>query len=335
MRLPDYWAVEVYTRNMTRTPGQGYPGSDFSPSRSFVPTLHRSWLPNAANAIQFLWYRAFPDLSYVAETGTADTQAGKGQWVRVKQPGVYWCLMDTDERAVKRYLPSGTYEIGTISVAFDPSVTPLSLYDWIVPLGQDGQFSRPQPGLAPRGRTRAYKERIVRGSGRTPGAGTVSTLGAVVTGAGTAFTTFLRAGDILAIGDFLARIVSVASDTALTLETATPMAFIGIGYAKGTDPLSYPPVAAVGDVRSAAREFVFGHDFAVHSEFPDVLSPDTVQWLSAAASPAAGEPYSIAYDYLPRYELTDYGQNAPVVGGVPLLSSAAASLWKPQTAPNL
>ena len=320
---------------MNRTPGQGYPGSDFSPSLTFVPALGLSRLATSPNSIQFVWFRAYPDLSYVAASGSEDTPHGKGQWIRHRMPGLYWGIFDNDERTVKRYLASGTFESGTVSLAFDPAASPLSLYDWFVPLGQDGQFYHPQPGLAPRQRTLAYKEVIVRGSGRVAGAGTLSTAGTAVTGQGTAFLSFLRPGDILAVAGFAARVVSVATDLTLTLDAAPPVNFTGIGYAKGTDPLSYPPVAAVDDVRSASRPFVFGYDLAVASDFPNTLTGDTVQWLSASNSPAPGEAYSISYRYLPRYEITDYGSKAPVVNGQALLSVTVASLWKPQTSPDI
>ena len=325
---------------MNRIPGQGYPGSDFTPSLAFVPALGLSRLATSPNSVQFLWYRAFPDLSLPLDSRApnglgAGAGGGAGPWTRVLQPGTFWGLLDTDERTVKRYLPSGTFEAGTVSLAFDPALSPLSQYDWIVPLGLDGGFSRPQPGLAPCGRTLSFKEVVVRGAAREAGAGTVSTVGTAVSGQGADFAAFFAPGDLFCAADFTARVLAVTSSAALTLDAAPPVDFTAIGYTRGADPLSYPPVAAVGDVRSASRAFVFGVDFAVRSLFPGSLSGDGLLWLPGGNSPAPGEPYSVLYDYLPRYELTDYGQKAPVVGGQRLLSTAAASLWKPQTHPDL
>ena len=190
-------------------------------------------------------------------------------------------------------------------------------------------------GVADHGSLHPWRLIEVRGAAREVGAGTVSTVGVAVSGQGADFAAFFAPGDLFCAADFTARVLAVTSSAALTLDAAPPVDFTAIGYTRGADPLSYPPVAAVGDVRSASRAFVFGVDFAVRSLFPGSLSGDGLLWLPGGNSPAPGEPYSVLYDYLPRYELTDYGQKAPVVGGQRLLSTAAASLWKPQTHPDL
>ena len=60
----------------------------------------------------------------------------------------------------------------------------------------------------------------VRGENAVNGSGALTSTGTVVTGAGTAFTTQLRVGDVLLVGAQSAVVAAIASDTALTTQTA-------------------------------------------------------------------------------------------------------------------
>ena len=322
---------------MNRVPCQPYPGSDFTPSLTFVPSLSVSRLYTSPNAVQFAWYRAIPDPTFDKEAGAIDSAAGRGEYLRELQPGTFWCILDDSSSILKRYMPQGTWESGTVAVSYDPAVTPLSVYDWIVPMAQDGLIpSVPAPGvpLLPaanvKARTYVAKETIVRGAVQRVGTGTVTTSGTNVTGVGTTFSTSFAVGDILAISQFAARIIAIADNAHLTLDVPPPHNFIGIGYCICSDVLTYSPVARVSLVRSQSTSFLPDTDFTVTSGFPAALLGDTIHWLSPTRSPAPGERYSVIYDYVARYELTGLGSKPPIVGGASLLASQVASLWKPQ-----
>lgn len=322
---------------MDRVPSQPYPGSDFTPSLTFVTSLQTSRLYTSPDAVQFAWYRAFPNPSYNKASGVSEEGHGEGEYTREYQPGVYWCLLSDAPGVLKRYMPNGEWETGTVAIGFDPAVSALSEYDWIVPMSQDGLFpsstapatSTPLlPADPVAARTFVQKETLVRGARREEGAGTISTSGSAVTGIGTAFLSFLTEGDVLVVGKFAARVVSLASDTHLTLDAAPPAAFIGRGYQRGRECPTYPPVARVESIRGR-RVYEPGTDFIAVSPFPLALTGDYIQWL-ATDSPAPGERYGITYDYIARYEMTDMGDHPPVVQGKSLLITTVANLWKPQ-----
>jgi hypothetical protein len=318
---------------MDRVPNQPFPGSDFTPSLSFVPSLQASRLFTSPNAVQFAWYQALPDTSYNPDTGTQDALHGKGQYIRTYQAGTFWLILSDSSTEIKKYAPGGVWETGTVALAFDPAVTPLSIYDWVIPLGQSGIPAITYPPTAINARTYTQKETVVRGATKVSGAGKATIAGTAVTGTGTAFTTFFKVGDVLWCAAFSARITAIASDTSLTLEASAT--YTGIGYSKGTDVLSYCPVAFVQFIVAGSQTYIYGTDFLITSGFPSVLGGDTVQWLDPAHSPAPGQRYAAVYNYIARYELSDYGQKAPVVGGASLLSSQLATLWKPQVSPNI
>lgn len=324
---------------MDRVAGQTYPGTDFTPALSFVPSLQASRLYTSPNAVQFAWYQAIPDTSYDPSSGAMDTQGGKGQYVRTLQPGVYWCILSDSATELKKYAPGGVWEAGTVALAFDPAASPLSIYDWIIPLGQGGlpdlaaASSLPLPAGSVNARTYTQKETVVRGAAKVSGQGQVTVIRSTVVGTDTNFTELFQSGDVLTIAAFSARVTEVISDTRLMLDAEA--AFQGIGYSKGTDVLSYSPVAHVRFIQCGTTTYIYGTDFLVVSGFPNTLVGDYVQWLDPVNSPAPGQRYAAVYNSLARYELTDYGQKGPVVGGQSLLSSQLATLWKPQTSPNI
>ena len=322
---------------MDRVPCQPYPGSDFTPSLTFVPSLSTARLYTSPNAVEFAWYRAIPDPTYRREAGRTDSKNGHGEYIRELQSGVFWCILDDSSQVLKRYMPQGTWETGTVAISYDPAASPLSIYDWIVPMSQDGLYTPGAaagaallPNLPTRARSYTAKETIVRGAARSLGSGTITTSGANITGTNSSFRTFFSVGDMLAVSQFTGRVVSITDDTHLALDVAPAHDFTAIGYARGFDPLTYSPVAQVTLVRSQSTTYLPGVDFTITSNFPAALTGDTLNWISPSHSPQPGERYSVIYDYIARYELTGLGSNPPLVGGVSLLASQVASLWKPQ-----
>ena len=311
------------------------------------PDVQKKAIQTSASATQIYWWRALPDptwdegkgkSSFAAAFGAVPSSGSRGQYRRVLQTGFPFIIMQ-DERVLRRFFQPGTWETGSVAVGFDPDVCALSEHDWIVPKGtgiaphQIGRSDAvPGSGLDTRGFTQ--KEVVVRGQGQVSGQGTVTITGNAVAGVGTGFLLFFFPGDVLKTATgFLARVVSVASDTTLTLDASPGAApLTGMTYFKGVDRLRYGPVARIISV-------VDEHDFAynvtadVHTAAPSAnIAPETegiITWSSPTNSPPPGTRYGVLYDHYTRYVISDLGSPGAVIAGVPMLSVVMAALWKP------
>lgn len=226
---------------------------------------------------------------------------------------------------MRRYLPQGTLQSGDLVITTMPDELPLSEEDWVLPNGRQIGASPPFMEL-PDARTFVYRQLLIRGASDVAGAGTISSSGAAVTGAGTAFASFVQIGDILRAAGQSFRVTAVASDTQITLDGSPSPAWSSISYTKAVEKLRHCPAVLIEEIRDAASIYKGGTDYALASD------EETVQWKSAVNSPAPGTRYSIRYRYLPRYVvLGDMGLQRHVVRGERLPQRVIARIWNQET----
>jgi hypothetical protein len=267
-----------------------------------------------------MWYQALSNPAYNPIAGTYPVQENEDQWIYTLKPGPWWALVG-GEQSLRRYFPQGSWETGDITVAFNESSSPLTIYDKVVPLG-----NQTAPANLQDARTFTQKETIVRaGQSTIVQTGTITATGTAVVGVGTAFSSSLLAGDIIAVAGLFYAVAAVTDNTHLTLAAAPVTNYAGIAFAKAVDWTLYNPVVQILAIQDASTTYVAGTDFIVSSE------QKAVQWINPAHMPAAGDGYSIMYTYRPTYIVEPLVQKDQIVKGLPGLSVEMAKLFKPDT----
>jgi hypothetical protein len=255
--------------------------------------------------------------AYIEQTGESETSSSEleGAYILEPQEGEYFAIA-VGARMAQRFYPQGTLEASDVVLALDSTNFKLSIYDQIV-LGRTPNDSR----------TFTQKQSLVRNQSSFEGLGLVTVSGASVVGAGTAFTQEAPIGSILNIGEEHGVVQSVSSNTYLTISTSLSRNYTNIDYSIADDTLLYWPAASIIDIRTATNKFSYGSD-VILSEGKRLV------WKNYAAAPTSGTPYSIVYDYYPRYQIVDYGIKGQVVRGYPVLDIVQAKLWKPLKNPT-
>lgn len=244
----------------------------------------RAFIYSDENAQHIRWWRAVVDPAFNRATGKATPQANTVKWLHEEQDVSRFQAIISDARVARRYYPQGSFVLGDLVMMTMPDEIPVDDHDWVCPIG----------GASGEARLLRSKEPMIRGARIEAGEGTASSAGNVIVGTGTAFSTFLRHGDILdALGQQL-RITSISSDTALLLESAPSPAWSGNSYSRRRDLLTYYPAADIEEIRDADGLYIPADDFLLVGE-------RTVNW--AGRSPAPGATFSIVYRYYPRYQV--------------------------------
>lgn len=294
---------------IVRVPEYGLDTADFRASIYRHPASQR-----------IRWFKTAVDPAYNIQGPTAGTLYSK--WLRNEiDVGSYMALVMNANRA-RQFIPGiGQVEQSDLVLVVLPDQIPLADHDVVIPCG------RGAGGNAPVSTVFTRREVIRRGSTLITQAGIVSSAGAVVTGAGTSFTTIYQAGDIMAVGSQQLRIVSVASNTSLTLEATPNPIFRGNAHAKAVDQTVYAPIAWLDTAQTSGTVYNPG-------PFSDVwysADQQAIQWFSASNSPAPGVQYSITYRYMPMYEVReDLGLRIRPSTTMAMPQGVVARLWRPE-----
>lgn len=267
------------------------------------------------------YFQTSLDPSYNIQGPTAGTLYSK--WLRSEvDVSMYMALVQNATRA-RHFIPGiGDVGQGDLVITVLPDQIPLADHDIVIPCG------RTVTGNTPSSTVFTNREVIRRGSTLLPQSGIVSSTTSVVTGVGTTFTSTLMPGDIMAVGSQQLRVVSIASDTTLTLESSPVPVFRGNVWAKAVDRLTYPPVAWIDTVAITGYSYVPGPSSDVWFS----ADQQYVQWFSASNSPAPGVQYSITYRYQPMYEVReDLGLRIRPSTTTDMPQGVVARLWKPET----
>ena len=253
---------------------------------------------------QRLWHdRATLDPRY--DKVAAQPAQGTSKWVYTRQNTLGYLAQISPADTMRRYIDSGQLETGDVVVTVMPDEINLGDHDLITPLGRTDAPGNPDAV------TLEQKTVLIRGGTLVPQTGTVTNAGPTLTGTGTSFLTTLLPGDIVSCSGQGLRIVSVASDTILTLESAPTAVWNGNKFSKGVDLLERDP-QGVDDARDLGAVYRPGVDFALSGD------QRAVQWRSLA-SPTPGSRYSVVYRYYPKYTvLGDLGSRQHGAGGVPM-----------------
>lgn len=289
----------------------------------FDPEDFRAFILSHPSSQFIRWYRAFPDPTYDPTTTKAAFASGKSKWRRVEQTlqGDYRAIIRGGS-AIRAYTQYAELPTGSVIITTMPDELPLGIADWVAPIGMGREFDPDSPDQ----RTYEYKETVTRGQDRETGAGTISSSGTAVTGTGTAFTSFLRVGDIVLAAGQGRRITAITDDTHLTVESSPSPVWNGNDYQRAFERLLYHPVVSLTTVEDAATAYTVKTDVTVDTD------ERSVRWFSASDSPAFGTRYGVTYRYLLKYQvfddLTTQRQRAH---GVALPQSVVATIWKPET----
>jgi hypothetical protein len=266
------------------------------------------------------WWQAFAAPSVSPRTTDWDREGGEDAVRRVERRDSlrYRALVQPVTRAAERHLPQGTLPEGSILVTSMPDELPLASGDIVIPWGRtDGANGLPAdaPHLV-------AKHTVARGNTEVSLAGTLTSDGPNVTGRGTSFRSDLRAGDVvIALGEAL-RVVSIAGDTALTLESEPLQAWEDAEFARGDDRLLFPIAFAVDALMVASGDLA-----RPESDFRISADGTRIEWLRPdGLAPAPDETYSLIYRYFPRYVVRDdLGMHAPPApGGAPMPQTVLA-----------
>ena len=250
---------------------------------SLEPEEWRSFVYGHENSQRIRWWQAVIDPTYQRVTGRANPGTGATRWLHEEQDVSRFRAVVSDSRNMKRYMPQGVFEIGDLSLVCMPDEIPVGDHDWVMPMGrQAGEAWLLQ-----------CKEPLVRGSHQDKLAGVVSSSGTTVTGSGTHFLTDFSGVELIEVNKQAVRVVSVASDTVLTVDQAPSPAWAQNSYVRRRELLSYYPAHSVTDLRDATRRYVHGKDFVL-------LDGRNIRWLTVN-SPANGATMSTVYSYYPRY----------------------------------
>lgn len=311
----------------------GYPGGSFRPPMRPQPKAQQKRLETSPQASLIQWLRAFPNPAYDPKTKKAPEW--DDEYLRRDVPGPHRVILQS-ERVMPRYFAHGTWETGSIAVAYDPARTPFAPFDHVLELSSAVQTGAtpcsadtPAPVVGgipyPGARVLVHKATLIRGESRQELTGRISASGVNITGTDTEFTTELRRGDVFfGPNNFAARVVTVTDDTHLVLSAAAPAPWAGVPAERGRERLTYRPAARLLSVEDSDREYILGLDVELSED------GETLRWLSPTHAPAPGAGFGVIWEYFPTYVITELGQHSVVVNGVPGLSVVAASLWKPE-----
>jgi hypothetical protein len=239
------------------------------------------------------WWRAVPNPGINPVTGGLPWGTSDQKWIRIEETlGAPYRALIQGAQARAKYLPQGVLMDGDIIVTSMPDELPLSMHDWVCPIGKPNQS-----GTGPlTARTFVYKDLIVRGAATVPISGTVSSSGITVTGAGTAFTTELQVGDMLKSISQSRIVTAINSDTSLTVDAAPSPAWAASSAQRGIDRFIHWPAAMIEDVRTAST---------VYGEISYAISSDgqELRWTDPVNAPAPGVTYSVTWRYFPIYQI--------------------------------
>lgn len=291
--------------------------------QEFDPEQFRAMLQSHPAAERLRWWRATLDPAY---TGP-NTGGNQTKWLREEQTNAREFLaLVQGAQVLHRYLPQGALQSGDLVVTTMPDELPLAEEDWIVPIGRLNFGVDTGITSLPDARTFVYRQLLTRGGVEIAGAGTITSSGNAVTGTGTAFTSLFQVGDILRAAGQSFRVTTVSSNTQLTMDGSPSPAWSGNAYVKAVERLLQTPAAWIEEIRDSTKTYVPETDYALASD------EATVQWKSAANSPAPGTRYSIRYRHLPRYVvLGDMGLQRHVVRGVRMPQRVIARFWNPES----
>ncbi len=288
----------------------------------FDPELFRAMIYGQVGSQRLRWWRAVIDPTFDRPSGMQNAPAGHEKWLREEQDIAQFCALIQGTQHAWRYLPQGEFETGDLLVTTMPDEIYLGDHDWVVALG------KPQaaPGFPQTARLLQYKEPLIRGLRTVAQTGTVSSVGAALTGTGTAFLSTLQAGDVVKALAQSLRVVAVADDTHLTLEAAPSPAWTGNSFVKRVDTLLYWPVGVIEEIRDSTMRYTPGLHYQLGAD------EKTVQWLSGTVSPAPDAPYSVVYRYFPLYEVQgQQGSDETPMGTAGLPITRTLRLVKPET----
>ena len=300
-----------------RSTEQSYPGSEWRPGTLASPASQRESLLSSPNACMVQWWQAYSNPAYLKNTGGV----GQNAYLRDLQAGEYGAfrvIIQSTEQALKRWFPVGSYSAGDIAVLYDETTLPLSIYDWIIPYGAGTSDT----GLLDAA-TFTYKETLVRASTQVALQGTITSTGTAVVGSGTAFTAALHVGDVLGVLGAKYVVAAIAQDTSLTLATAPPINWTGVGFSVWRDRVTKSPIAQIVQVRD-------GSGIYSPSQYGASQDLGGIDWLTTA-QPAPAAQYAVSYRYFPTYQVTEYGRKGRIVHGAPELSVSLCQLLNPDT----
>lgn len=307
----------------------------FHPTHDFDAEDFRELIYTHPFSKPIRWWKARLDPQFDPASGKLP--AGQVLYNRQEQFGISeFRAIIVDPTVARRYIPSAYYskfESGDVLITTmtrtpdGQAELPLMEHDWVVPLAQpdpvgyDGADS-PTASIVPQ------REIVKRGATLVPQAGTVSTVGAAVTGVGTTFKaiTGLVVGACIVVAGTGLRVAAIADDTHLTLESAPAAPWKANAWALGVDKLIYPPVARIEEVWN-------GSTIVDASTYQLSDDDQTIEWLAVAGTPAPGTRYSVTYSYYPTYVVTNIGLHLfePTTANLRLPRTVAGRLWKPET----
>jgi hypothetical protein len=283
------------------------------------PEEFRATIYGCANSQQIRWWRALISPAYNPRSGSADE---KGKWLHEEQVVNRFRAAVSDGRTMKRYLPQGEIQSGDMTIVVMPDEIDLGDHDWVVCLGRSA--AAPVPGVPPNAPLYGQKEALVRGANVCDLIGNVSSAGAVVTGIGTRFLTDFTEGSLIRAAGRAYRILTIASDSQMTVESPPSPAWYENDFASATESLLWWPVFDIRDLRDAQRTYVPGVDFTLGRD------ERTIVWRSGLSAPAPGATISAIYRYFPRYQVMgDQGLVNHAVRGVRLPSTFTMRLVRP------
>lgn len=290
----------------------------FSQPQSFDPEEFRSALYASPLAEGLRWWKAAIDPTSNKFTGAYDSAVGKAVWMRTEQSVREFKGVVKGFKVARQMFGTGQIINTDIVVTTMVDEIPIGDHDWIMPVGN---LITPGRNYDQDKRTIQIKCLIVRGSILTEQSGTVSSSGPNVTGVGTTFTITVQAGDVMNALSVGSVIESVADDTHLTLLSAPATAWSGNKWSKATDNLPYQHGVYIEDAFDADRAYVPGAHYTISDD------GGSVQWLSAANSPAPGSRYSVTYRYIPRFVAQpELGVQRHVVNGADLMQTIVCRL---------
>lgn len=293
-----------------------YPGPAFRSAVSFSPPNEVARLGTSENSVTCQWWRAMPNPAYDETSAQSDNPA-TGAFLLVQQTGGPYQAVMAGARVVRQIFPQGTWEGSEILLTYDYQSFPLSIYDQII-LGSG----------ATDGRSFTRKETVTRGYTTAELTGTFATNGTAVTGTGTNFTTSVVPGQILTLNGESQIVTAVASDTALTVAAAYSQSYSNMDGQIGSEMLQYWPALTLISVVTTTQSYVVGTDVGLSAD------GTTLVWLKPSTAPAPATRLALIYDYMPRYQVTEFGIKGQVVNGVRTMDVVALSLWKPQVNQN-
>ena len=294
---------------------------EHSDPQDFDPEEFRALIYNSPMSTRVRWWRALPDPTFNKTAGQAATATGGAKFIRTEQQQRNFRVLPSGLKTVKRYLQQGQFENSDMSFMFMPDEFLISDHDWVCPIGRvdGGTLSTVNAPV------NVYKDYLIRGSVQLPQAGTVSSSARVITGVGTQFTQ-LNVADVITANKIGAKIVSIASDTTLTIDRDLGVAWNANAYSRGVERLLHDTAVGLDSLADAGTDYVLPSACQIG---PDA---QTLVWVSAAGSPEIGVTIGVVYRYLPKYLiLPDAGTHRRTVDGIGMPWTVVGRLYNPET----